>query len=185
MSSRFGKYSGLALAFLAFGGAEWVGGNGYLAAFVAGLGTAGIAKDTTAPVLDFMETERQMLMLVSFLVFGSIMVPQALEHMTWRTAVYAILSLTLVRAIPISLSLMGLRLAFPTYLFLCWFGPRGLASILFSLLIVEEMNIAAHNEILSVVVATVGLSVFAHGISAHHGARTYGNWSRRTQAPER
>ena len=179
MSGHFQKLAGIALAFLAFGAAEWIGGNGFIAAFVAGLTMGNVTHSVCRGVYDFMETEGHLLVLVTFVLFGAFMVPEAIADVDGPVLAYAVLSLTVVRMLPISLSLAGLPLAGATHAFLGWFGPRGLASILFSLLVVERLGIAAREEILTAVVVTVTLSVFAHGISAHPAALAYGSWAER------
>jgi NhaP-type Na+/H+ or K+/H+ antiporter len=90
-----------------------------------------------------------------------------------QTVVYALLSLTLVRMLPVALSLLGTGLTVPTIGFLGWFGPRGLASILFAVLIIEESGLAVQSDILTIVSWTVLLSVFAHGLSARPAAAAY------------
>jgi len=86
---------------------------------------------------------------------------------------YAVLSLTVIRMLPVAVSLIGSGVRRPTVLFLGWFGPRGLASILFALLVVEEAGMETGARVVAVVTITVLLSVFAHGVSATPGARLY------------
>jgi NhaP-type Na+/H+ or K+/H+ antiporter len=101
------------------------------------------------------------------------MVPIALDHVDTVVVLYALLSLTVVRMIPVALSLLGKRLRGDTIVFLGWFGPRGIASILFALLVVDESMLSSREEILAIVVAVVLLSVFAHGLTASPAARWY------------
>ena len=75
------------------------------------------------------------------------------------------------------MAVSGIRL--PTYLFLGWFGPRGLASILFVLLILEEAEIPHRAELLSITVITVALSVIMHGVTAAPLAAAYGRLAER------
>ena len=121
-----------------------------------------------------METEGQLLMLITFLVFGAALLPDGLAHADPRYVLYAVLSLTLIRMIPIALSLLGSGIRAPTYIFLGWFGPRGLASILFVLLILEDTDIPHRHELLSITVITVALSIVLHGITAAPLASAYG-----------
>ena len=88
-------------------------------------------------------------MLITFLVFGATLLPEGLDHVNVTFVTYAVLSLTVIRMIPIALSLLGSGIRLPTSLFLGWFGPRGLASILFVLLILEEFDISHRAEIFS------------------------------------
>jgi NhaP-type Na+/H+ or K+/H+ antiporter len=166
--------SSLGLAFLAFSGAELIGGNGFIAAFVGGMVFGHSVRNSCTFLFEFMETEGQLLMLVTFLIFGAALLPEAIAHLSFEYFLYAILSLTVIRMIPIAISLLGTGLRSPSYLFLGWFGPRGLASILFVLLILEESDVPHRDELLSVTVITVALSALLHGISAAPFARIYG-----------
>lgn len=174
MTEPFQGIGVLAMAFLCFTGAELIGGNGFISAFVAGLVFGNTIRHRCAFLLDFMETEGQLLMLITFLVFGAAMLPEGLHGLDWRIVGYAVLSLTVIRMVPTILSLIGTGLRFPSMLFLGWFGPRGLASILFALLIVEQSGIPHVHEILIATIVTVGLSALLHGISAAPFANAYG-----------
>ena len=173
VNAAFERLAALALALLAFGGAELVGGNGFIAAFMAGLTLGNSARDTCEALYEFGEAEGQLLTLLVFLAFGATLVPHALPHLDWRVCLYALLSLTLVRALPVALSLLGAGLQPGSLLFLGWFGPRGLASILFMLLVVEE-HMLPHGMLLeATVITSVLASTFAHGFSAYPFARLY------------
>jgi NhaP-type Na+/H+ or K+/H+ antiporter len=126
-----------------------------------------------------METEGQLLMLVTFLIFGAALLPEGLEHANLTIVIYAVLSLTVIRMIPIALSLVGSGVRLPTQLFLGWFGPRGLASILFVLLILEESAVPHRSELLVITVITVALSTLLHGITAAPLANAYGRLAAR------
>jgi NhaP-type Na+/H+ or K+/H+ antiporter len=169
----------LSLSVLAYTVAEMIGGNGFISAFVGGLVFGNCLRHPCTFLFEFMESEGQLLMLITFLVFGAALLPEGLAHVDVTIVVYAVLSLTLIRMIPIALSLIGSGVRLPTYLFLGWFGPRGLASILFVLLILEEAEIPHGEEILSVAVITVALSVILHGISAAPLAAVYGRFTKR------
>lgn len=164
----------VALAVLAFAGAEAVHGNGFLAAFVAGLLTGARAPAARRALEDFGEAEGQLLSLLVFLLFGALLLPRAFEGLEWRHLAYGLLSLTVVRMVPVAVSLAGLRLRPRTLLFLGWFGPRGLASILYLLLIEESFDIAPHDDLAATVGVTVFLSILAHGVTAAPLARRYG-----------
>jgi NhaP-type Na+/H+ or K+/H+ antiporter len=164
----------LALTLLAYVLAELIGGNGFIAAFVAGMAFGNTIRHPCDFLFEFMESEGQLLMLLTFTVFGIALLPEGLAHIGWHHAVYAALSLTLIRMAPIALSLLGSGIRAPTYLFLGWFGPRGLASILFLLLILEETQIPHREDILAVTVLTVALSALLHGLTAAPLARAYG-----------
>ncbi len=174
MSMAFEGPAVLAAAGLAFAASELLGGNGFIAAFVAGLCFGFAIGDRCKFVLEFAESEGQLLTLITFLVFGAIMLPELLHGLTWSMALYAVLSLTVIRLLPIALSLLGTGLSPATNLFLGWFGPRGLASILFALLIVEQLGTAQAHTIMLITILTVGMSIIAHGVTAAPAARRYG-----------
>ncbi len=170
----FLQISVLSLALLAYAGAELIGGNGFIAAFTAGLVTGTRSRILRDPLEDFGEAEGQLLNLVVFLIFGSIMLPPAFRSLTWIDVVYALISLTAIRMIPVLLSLAGTRLKAATYVFVGWFGPRGLASIIYLLLITDAGDISAAGDIYATVITTVFLSVLLHGLSAAPAAAYYG-----------
>lgn len=157
----------LSIAIMAFFGAELVGGNGFISAFVAGFTFGNVTKSPVAYIHEFMESEGQILTLLTFLIFGAALAPIGFEHATFKTLILSILFLTVVRMLPIWLSLTGSGLNAYEKLFLGWFGPRGLASILFALLVIEEFNIPGAEEVAACVVLTVLLSIIAHGLTAN------------------
>ena len=164
----------LGLAFGAFALAEIVHGNGFIAAFVAGLTFGNTLQHKCQYLYEFAESEGQILILLTFAAFGAAMIPQAMSMVTPLHVVFAVLGLTILRMLPVSLSLLGTGIKPITSAFLGWFGPRGLASILFVLLILEESKIAHKNLLFTVVIVTVTLSVLLHGITAGPAARWYG-----------
>ncbi|MFQ5972923.1 MAG: cation:proton antiporter [Alphaproteobacteria bacterium] len=174
ISGAFLRLSAIGLALLSFAGAEIVGGNGFIAAFVAGLGLGNWTRQICGSVYEFGEAEGQLLVLLTFFIFGAFIVPEAAVHVDGRVVLYGLLSLTVVRLIPVAVSLLGKGLGADTVSFLGWFGPRGLASILFALLVVETSGIAETEAINTVVTVTVVLSVFLHGLTAWPFANWYG-----------
>jgi NhaP-type Na+/H+ or K+/H+ antiporter len=179
MTGAFEGMAVLALALLAYAAAEQVGGNGFIAAFTAGLVFGNAVRHRCEFLFEFMETEGQLLVLLTFLVFGAAMLPEGLHFLDWRVLVFAGLSLTAIRMVPVALSLIGTGVRWPTMAFLGWFGPRGLASILFALLIVEQAAIPHGEEILVAAVLTVALSALLHGVTAAPLARAYGRLATR------
>ena len=179
MNHAFQDLGALGLSLLAFAGAELVGGNGFIAAFAAGLTIGNLSRPICECLYEFAEAEGQLLTLVVFMVFGAVMVPRILDHASSSVVLYGVLSLTVIRMLPAALSLVGAKLRWRTTLFLGWFGPRGIASILFALLVVEEACLPAGEEIITIVMTTVLLSVFAHGVTAYPGAVWY---ARRVEA---
>ena len=164
----------LCVAFVVYLAAEQVGGNGFIAAFVGGLTFGNRLQAPCGFIKEFMEGEGQLLTTATFLIFGAVLAPVGLEHASWKTMVLAIAFLTLVRMLPIWLSLLGSGLSLYEKLFLGWFGPRGLASILFALLILERFEVPGGEEIKACVVLTVLLSIVLHGISATPLAAQFG-----------
>ncbi len=164
----------LGLAFGAFALAETVHGNGFIAAFVAGLTFGNTLQQKCQYLYEFAESEGQILILLTFMAFGAAMIPQAIGAVTISHLLFGILALTVFRMLPIHLSLIGTGVKPVTSAFLGWFGPRGLASILFVLLILEEAELANEGKIFAIVIITVALSVALHGMTAGPAARWYG-----------
>lgn len=173
MSHTFQQLAAIAIALIAYGGAELSGGNGFIAAFVAGLALGNFARSVCTCLVDFGEAQGQLLILLTFLIFGAVIVPEVLTHANAMMWLYAALSLTVVRLLPVSLSLLGLKLCKKTHLFLGWFGPRGLASILFGLLVLHESGLPAVDFIMATVGATVLLSILVHGMTAWPATQWY------------
>jgi NhaP-type Na+/H+ or K+/H+ antiporter len=173
-SSAFQGIGILSLAVFTYFAAELIGGNGFIAAFIGGMVFGHSIRNACTFLFEFMETEGQFLMLITFLIFGAALLPEAVHHLSPMIFLYAVLSLTVIRMVPIALSLLGAGLRWPSYLFLGWFGPRGLASILFVLLILDDSDVPHRAELLSVTVITVALSALLHGVSAAPFAKLYG-----------
>ncbi len=169
----------LGIALLAYSGAELIGGNGFIAAFVSGLVFGTFVRGRCGFVFEFAEAEGQILVLLTFLIFGAAILPHAFGEIDWVILLYAVLSLTVVRMLPTGLSLIGSGVRGPTVGFLGWFGPRGLASMLFALFVLERVPTEAGEKILVITVATVSLSILAHGLSAAPAARMYGDLAAR------
>lgn len=145
---------------------ESLGGNGFIGAFVAGLVTGRIVPLCGRQILDFVEEEGQLLNLSVFFIFGA-SATGFLSGADWQVVVFGVLSLTVVRMLPVAIALIGTGLTASTVGFLAWFGPRGLASIILALVVVEEEpGLPALDVVLAAMTVTVLLSVFAHGLSA-------------------
>lgn len=166
MLEASGGVAFLSVAFAAFVGAEFLGANGFIAAFVGGMVFGNTYRHEIHFISEFMEGVGQLLTMFAFLAFGVLMLPDGLAHMTWKVVVLALLFLTVVRMLPIWVSLIGTGLALREKLFLGWFGPRGIASILFTLIMIDEFEFAGEQELLACVSVTVFLSIVLHGISA-------------------
>ena len=156
-----------AIAVLAWQMADHLHGNGFVAAFVAGVVTAWVIKTGDDGATDFIEVSGELAVLVVFFVFG-IIATNTLGDIAVREWIYALLSLTIIRMAPVALALVRTRLAPGTALFIGWFGPRGLASIVLLLLLINESpSIEGIPTISRIVTATVLISIFAHGVSSN------------------
>jgi len=155
-----------ALAVACFAVAQWLGGSGFIAAFAGGLLFGGIVKRHKHELLLAAEGTGDTLALITWVVFGAAVVGQSVESFSWEVVLYAVLSLTLIRMLPVFLVLTGLRLQTSEKLFMGWFGPRGLASIVFAVIVLSE-HLPGGGTIAMTAVCTILLSVVAHGISAN------------------
>lgn len=166
----------IAGAGLAYGIAVALGGSGFIAAFVAGAIFGALVATESEEASRLNEELGEILGGVTLLLFGAVLLGPALEHVTVLIAVYAVLSLTVIRILPVAVSMIGSGARPPTIGFVGWFGPRGLASIVFAVIVVQEAHLAGADTILITTYVTIGLSVFAHGITAAPLARRYAGW---------
>jgi len=176
MSDDFERISVFALALLAYAGAEVIGGNGFIAAFCAGLTVGNVSQRMPRCIFSFVETEGQLFTLAIFFLFGVSMVAPALAAADLSTVAYALLSLTFIRMFPVALALKGVKFRWDTILILGWLGPRGVASILYLLILIEhehEHALLGLGTIEVVAVLTILLSILLHGISAKPLADVY------------
>jgi sodium/hydrogen antiporter len=166
MTGSFQRLALLALALIAWAVADQIGGNGFIAAFVGGLAVGPTVERVGEQLIRFTEAEGQLLNLSVFFVFG-VLVVGLMEHLSWEVALYALLSLTVIRMLPVAVSLLGTHLSGVSVLFAGWFGPRGLASIVLGLIVIAEApQLAGAGQIELVVALTVLLSVLLHGVTA-------------------
>ena len=163
-------------AALAYGIAAPLGGSGFIAAFVAGMVFGRLRRNEGGEVTQFTEAVGEVLSGATLLTFGAVLLSPTLRTLDWRIGVYAVASLTVVRMLPVATALLGMGASRPTVAFIGWFGPRGLASIVFALIIVEEAHLPHLDTMVSAIYATVGLSVLVHGVTAAPFARRYAAW---------
>jgi sodium/hydrogen antiporter len=174
ITPTFQQLSLLGLALGAWAAAEQLGGNGFIGAFSAGLAAGRVAKAHCKTILDFTEDEGQLLNLAVFFVFG-VSAVGFLDAAGWQVVVFALLSLTVVRMLPVAVALAGSSLRPVSVAFVGWFGPRGLASIILALVVLEdEPDLPAIPTLFAAMTVTVLISVFAHGASARPLTRAYG-----------
>ncbi|MFF5991841.1 cation:proton antiporter domain-containing protein [Prauserella flavalba] len=163
----------LALVVAAFAGAVAAGGNGFIAAFAAGLAFGGTAGSEQVRDVRFVEQTGGLAAVLVWLLAGAVAFPIVAAGLGWQVVVYAVLSLTVLRMVPVALALLGTRLDRVTVLFVGWFGPRGLPSIIFALLAVDALGDVADPAVVAIAL-TVLSSVVAHGLSARPLASRYG-----------
>ncbi len=166
----------IAGAGLAYGVAYALGGSGFIAAFLAGGLFGALVRRESEQASRLSEELGGLLGGVTFLVFGAVLLGPALEHVSWQIALYAVLSLTLVRMLPVAIAMIAAGANWRTVCFLGWFGPRGLASIVFAVIAVEEASLPNADTILLTIYLTIGLSVLAHGVTAAPLARRCARW---------
>jgi NhaP-type Na+/H+ or K+/H+ antiporter len=166
----------IAGAGLAYGIAAALSGSGFIAAFLAGAIFGAVVPRESEEASRLNEELGGLLGGVTFLLFGAVLLGPALEHVSWQIALYAVLSLTVVRMIPVAIAMLGSGANRRTVAFLGWFGPRGLASIVFGVIVVQEARLAGVETILVAAYLTIGLSVVAHGITAAPLAQRYARW---------
>jgi NhaP-type Na+/H+ or K+/H+ antiporter len=182
----------MAAALASFSCAIALDGNGFIAAFIAGIAFAAWRPPTrdehaggpeSEDLVELPELVGRLLALAVWFLFGAAMLPLALDHLSTATVLYAVLSLTVFRMLPVALALVGSATDRSTVLFVGWFGPRGLASVVFALLAVEELGTASAvaAEACAVVTLTVLLSVVLHGVSAAPLGRWYAGRQRLTR----
>jgi NhaP-type Na+/H+ or K+/H+ antiporter len=154
----------------------WLGGSGFIAAFVAGAVFGGLRGQVGGEMTQFLEGTGNVLGGVTFILFGAVMLMPALDDLSAEVVAYALLSLTLVRMIPVAVAMLGTGARRPTLAFLGWFGPRGLASIVFAVILVDDADLAAEPLLLNTIFVTIGLSVLLHGVTSSPLAVRYARW---------
>ena len=176
MEGTWQQINALAAPLLAYTVAVALGGSGFIAAFVAGIVFGAMAGERAEHSTFLAEQSGELLNAVTFLLFGAVLLGPAFADLDWRVALYAVGSLTVVRMLPVALAMLGAGMRWVTVGFLGWFGPRGLASIVFVLILVEQTELPERSLLLTVVTWTVALSVYAHGLTAWPGANRYADW---------
>jgi sodium/hydrogen antiporter len=174
-SEEFSGPSVLALALLAFVLAVLFDANGFIAAFVAGSAFGAITARGGEKEVYYVEQTCGLASMISWLLFGALAVPDIAADWSWGILLYAVLSLTVIRMLPVAISLLGARMDRSTVFFIGWFGPRGLASIVFALIALEDLQgvPGPTNEIVATISLTVLLSVLLHGLTAQPLAGRY------------
>jgi NhaP-type Na+/H+ or K+/H+ antiporter len=172
----------LAAALLTYAAAVELGGNGFVSAFAGGL-AFGATRRSAAEVLAFASETGELLAIVVWFIFGAVAVT-VLDGAPWSVVAFAALALSVGRMVPVAIALIGTGLSRPTVGFLGWFGPRGLASVVFALIAFDELAAdQTRTTMLAAIFATVLLSVVAHGLTAKPLAGRYAAYTQRTGHP--
>jgi NhaP-type Na+/H+ or K+/H+ antiporter len=184
-SEEFAGPSVLALALLAYLCATLVGANGFVAAFAAGIAFGAFAGRGEEREVYYVEQTCGLASMICWLLFGAIGVPTITESLSWRIFLYSLLSLTVIRMLPVAISLLGARLDWLTVFFIGWFGPRGLASIVFALIALEDLHGVRGpiDEVVATIGLTVLLSVVFHGLTAQPLGKRYAATHQADQGP--
>ncbi|MEH6526482.1 MAG: cation:proton antiporter [Sneathiella sp.] len=172
-ADTFEGIGAIALAGAAYLGATQIGGNGFIAAFAGGLVFGNVVKGQCKFVYEFMESEGQFLTWGAFFLLGLALMPEALHLFNWQTLAVVMVSLLVIRPLAIWVSLIGTDASTITRIFFGWFGPRGLATALFALLVVPTIDHEYAEPILSLAINTVWISALLHGFTALPGAKLY------------
>ena len=172
----FRQFAVLGLALLAYALSIEAGGNGFVGAFIGGLAFGSIAPEADDHLIGFTDDAGELLSLLVWFLFGAAIIVPAFEHLVWQDVAFALLALTVVRMVPVAIALAGAELDRATIAFVGWFGPRGLASVVFALIAFDSLDAADADRVLAAVTFTVVLSVVAHGITAAPLAATYGRY---------
>lgn len=164
------------IAVLCFLVATPLRGSGFIAAFVGGLVFGNLVREKYPDICTLSEALAYLLTMLSFLLFGALIFGPRISAITWEIVVYALASLTIVRMVPVGLAMFRAKVALPTVAFLGWFGPRGIASLVFAGTVVAEVDPTATELTLTIVSTTVALSVLLHGVTAWPLSIMYGRW---------
>ncbi len=165
-----------ALAALAYALAVPFEGSGFISAWVAGFVFGLVVREQVTDLKEFPDALGQILVVLSFFVFGNAILSSAIGGLTWQIVLYAALSLTIVRMVPVALAMVRSNTRWPSLLYMGWFGPRGLASIVFAGIIIEEAKLPGTELIVTIMAVTVGLSILLHGLTAWWGSNRYASW---------
>src|SRR3954471_17084436 len=163
-------------ALLAAGVASALGGSIFIAAFTGGFLFGTLRHDAGGEVSQLVDEGGDLFNAVTFIVFGAVILGPVLDEITWQIVVYALLSLTVVRMLPVALALLGTGARGPTVAFLGWFGPRGLASIVFAVILIDDADLPHMQTLLLAIAVTIAISIYAHGLTARPLTERYARW---------
>lgn len=156
----------IALTFTCFAISQFIGGSGFIACFTGGLLFGTLTLNKEDELIEAAEGIGDTLSLITWVIFGAVVVSNFMSAFTLKTLLYAVLSLTIVRMLPVFLVLKNTNLKMKEKLFIGWFGPRGLASIVFVIMILD-LNLPHEKTIVVTIILTILLSILLHGITAN------------------
>jgi len=166
-----------ASALLAAGIASGLGGSIFIAAFAGGFLFGALRQEAGGEVSRLVDEGGEFFDAVTFIVFGALILGPLLDEVSWQVALYAVLSLSVVRMLPVALAMLGTGARRQTVAFLGWFGPRGLASIVFAVILLDDADLPHLDSLLLAITVTIGLSVYVHGATAGPLTERYVRWS--------
>ncbi|QIE56155.1 hypothetical protein G5B40_12205 [Pikeienuella piscinae] len=174
MDKELGQVTMLMLVGFIYFAAEHVGGNAFVAVYVAGIAYANAAKDSALPASHFLEGDGQFLAMLSFFFIGALFIPEALERLTPAGFLIIVLSLVVVRPAAMWISLIGTATSANERLFYGWFGPRGLATALFAVFVAMDFEgMQMIGDVVEIAISAVLISAFAHGITAKYAPELF------------
>lgn len=176
MESHWTQILVLGSALLAAGIATALGGSIFIAAFSAGVLFGALRRDAGGEVSHLVDEGGEFFNAATFIVFGAVVLGPLLDDLSWEIAAYAVLSLTAVRMVPVALALLGTGARRPTVAFIGWFGPRGLASIVFAVILLDDTDLPHVHTLLISIAATIALSIYVHGLTARPLTERYVRW---------
>jgi NhaP-type Na+/H+ or K+/H+ antiporter len=176
IGSAWSNLAVISVAVIAFVVANPNGGSGFIATFVAGLAFGALTRGKIKTPELLAADVGLGLVQVSFLMFGALILLPSLGNITWQVIAMVVIALTVARMIPVAISMIGTGLTLPSVLYMGWFGPRGLATVVYGALVVTESQLPGIETITTVAMVTVGVSVFAHGMTAYAGSQKYADW---------
>ncbi|MGW5002919.1 cation:proton antiporter domain-containing protein [Streptomyces hydrogenans] len=178
------RMAGLALPFLTYAASVLVEGNGFVAAFVAGLWYANTVSVVGTGSLDLVQDTSHLLALAAWYAFGALAAEAFADGIAFQVLTYALLVLTVARFVPVAASLTGTAFTRAERAAIGWLGPRGVTSIVFAVLAYVQLPEEQADFVVNVTAATVLLSVVLHGVTAEPVARWFARHPRAEEPAE-
>ncbi|HUO37995.1 MAG TPA: cation:proton antiporter, partial [Mycobacterium sp.] len=186
MSDTWAQLATLALALICFGVGERLHASGFVTAFTAGLAYALVSPgDAEHPATtQVSDAAGQLLELLVFAIFGGFAVVPAWQHAGWRVVVFAVAALIVVRVAAVTVAMVGSRLPARSVLFMGWFGPRGIGTLVLGLIVIGRGEIQQAALISQAVVITVTASLILHSVTTPVGIRLVAQPSKPSEQSE-